>query len=83
MVNSLLFYFIFHFSVVLYITHKSGSVANTRWCIICTLNVLEILLQMVMHKVFLRGRRSEVVISRMVCGVCIIIILVENDRKIK
>ena len=29
-VNSLLFYFIFHFIVVLYITHKTDSVANNK-----------------------------------------------------
>ena len=30
MVNSLLFHFTFHFSVVLYITRKSDSVANNK-----------------------------------------------------
>ena len=80
-VNSLLFYFTFHFSVVLYITRKSDSVANSKVVHYLHLKCIRNFAPDSWHKVFLRGWKSEVVISRMVCGVCIILIVVENDRK--
>ena len=81
MVNSLLFHFIFHFIVVLYFMHKIDSIVNNKVVyylhVKCIRNFCS---RWSWHKVFLRGRRSEVAISRMVCGVCIILILVENNR---
>ena len=65
------------FDIILFwfVRYLNDLLWTTRWCIVCTLNVLEILLQMVMSQSF-PAWAEEGMISRATGVVWLILILV-------
>ena len=75
--NSLFFFFFF---LLFCISRICDPVANDTRCIIPNLKVFKTYSRWSWHITFLHGLRSEGVFSRVACGGCTILIIVQNDH---